>query len=102
MNISVQRTILGAAVCGIWMVVGGAVSLAAADWSSEVITLEPKAGNTHPPVVTALAIHPGGGQLALGGDDHLVRIWDLREKRQTRVLAGHSDWVRTVSFSPSG
>jgi WD40 repeat protein len=53
-------------------------------------------------VITALAIHPGGQFVALGGDDHLVRIWDLQAQRVTSILEGHTDWVRTLSYSPQG
>lgn len=74
----------------------------AADWTAQVIHLEPKAGHEHPAVITALAIHPAGRYVALGGDDHLVRIWDLREHKIDRILEGHADWVRTLSYSPPG
>lgn len=77
-------------------------SLPADDWSSQVIRLDPKAGQEHPPVITALAIDPTGRFVALGGDDHLVRVWDLAESRLARVLEAHQDWVRTLTFSPNG
>jgi WD40 repeat protein len=90
-------------ICGICCLgIGPAAELSASTWSSEVIQLEPRPGHEHPPVVTAMAIHPSGQTVALGGDDHLVRIWDLQQKRQVMVLAGHLDWVRTVSYSPRG
>lgn len=74
----------------------------ASDWTGEVIPLEPKAGEERVPVITALAIHPSGQYVALGGDDHLVRIWDLRERKMACILEGHTDWVRTLSYSPNG
>jgi WD40 repeat protein len=74
----------------------------ASQWTGEVVTLEPKPGEERVPVITALAIHPSGHYVALGGDDHLVRIWDLREHRVATILDGHTDWVRTLSYSPTG
>ena len=74
----------------------------ASDWTGEVVTLEPRADQERVPVITAVAIHPSGQFVALGGDDHLVRIWDLRERRIANVFDGHTDWVRTLSYSPRG
>ena len=54
------------------------------------------------PVLTALAIHPEGQYLAAAGDDHLIRIWDLRDQKITRTLDGHSDWVRSAIFTSDG
>lgn len=92
---------------GLWAVfyIGILVSpyrTSADDWSGEVIQLEPKAGQTHSPVVTAMALHPSGRFAAFGGDDHLVRIWDLEERRALLTLDVHTDWVRTLAYSPSG
>lgn len=103
MGVCLLRNHRWAAVWGL-MALAGIMSRDAhgEQWTGEVITLEPHHGQVHVPVVTALAIHPQGRYLALGGDDHFVRIWDLNQRHQVRVLEGHTDWVRTVSFSPSG
>src|SRR5690349_15373884 len=75
---------------------------AASNWTGDVVHLQPKAGEERPPVITAMAIHPAGQHVALGGDDHLVRIWDLKEHKIAMILEGHTDWVRTLSYSPRG
>ncbi|MCH8043267.1 MAG: WD40 repeat domain-containing protein [Planctomycetes bacterium] len=67
-----------------------------------VIELAASSEVTSPPVVTAVAIHPRGDVLAAAGDDHLVRILDVKTGRLLRTLSGHSDWVRSVAFSPDG
>lgn len=54
------------------------------------------------PVITALAIHPSGHLLATAGDDHLVRIWDIRDGQLIRKLRGHRDWITAVAFSDDG
>lgn len=67
-----------------------------------VIELAASSEVTSPPVVTAVAIHPRGDILAAAGDDHLVRILDVKTGRLLRTLSGHSDWIRSVAFSPDG
>jgi WD40 repeat protein len=72
------------------------------DVSSRVITMLPGQGSPRPPVVTALSIQPGGRLLATGGDDHVVRLWDLVTGELVRELGGHVDWIRDADFSPDG
>jgi WD40 repeat protein len=74
----------------------------AGQWSSEEIGLQRRGDLSKPPIVTALAIHPGGRLLALAGDDHGIRLWDLGQQRETAHLQGHGDWVRALDFSPDG
>jgi WD40 repeat protein/tRNA A-37 threonylcarbamoyl transferase component Bud32 len=50
---------------------------------------------------TAIAFTPGGTLLASGAEDHLVRIHNLADGKEQRLLnAGHP--VRTLSFSADG
>ena len=50
------------------------------------------------PVTTALAARPGTDQIATGGDDHQIRLWQLDPPRLHATLAGHADWVRALLF----
>jgi len=54
------------------------------------------------PVITAVALDRAGRLFATGGDDHLVRLWELPDGRLQQRLEGHRGWVRTVAFSPDG
>lgn len=93
------RWILRAVVCCVAIC---SAALGAEEWESELIRLEPKPGQEHPPVITALALDPTGQFAALGGDDHVVRVWDLAERRIAMTLDAHTDWVRTLTYSPNG
>ena len=61
------------------------------------------------PVITTVAIQPADaangrrGQLvAAAGDDHSIQIWRVADGKQVAVLEGHTDWVRSVVFTPDG
>ena len=53
-------------------------------------------------VVTALALSPGGEQLAAGGDDHVVRLFDVSTGKLTQRFAGHRDWIHGLSLASDG
>jgi WD40 repeat protein len=67
-------------------------------------TIEPQPTNPQqkPPVITAVAVALGGEHVATAGDDHLVRIWSASSGQLLHTLKGHTDWVRTLAFSPDG
>lgn len=54
------------------------------------------------PVVTAVALQPNGNLVATAGDDHVVRLWDVRQGHLLRELTGHEDWVTAVAFCRDG
>ncbi len=58
--------------------------------------------NDEVPVVTAVALQPRGNLVATAGDDHVVRLWDVRQGRLVRELRGHEDWVTAVAFCRDG
>jgi WD40 repeat protein len=62
---------------------------------------------TLPCLVRALALSPDGKRLAGGGDDGLVRLWDVSAGKLTPAagaapLKGHTDWLLGLAFSPDG
>ena len=42
------------------------------------------------------------GFIATAGDDYLVRIWRLPSGKLTKVLKGHTEYVRALAFSKFG
>lgn len=63
---------------------------------------DPKQASEIAPVVTSVALQAQGELMATAGDDHLVRVWEMKDGKLLHRLQGHTDWVRSVSFHPSG
>ena len=40
--------------------------------------------------------------MATGGEDKLVRLWDLLTGKESLVVMGHTDAVNDVAYSPDG
>ncbi|KAL0213392.1 hypothetical protein RCL1_007018 [Eukaryota sp. TZLM3-RCL] len=40
--------------------------------------------------------------LVSGGDDGLVRLWDVEEQRCICTMPGHQSWILSTTFSPTG
>ena len=76
--------------------------VAAFNWPSRTIQLAADPDQSTPPVVTAVRVHRNGEWLATAGDDHIVRVFSLADGKQIQRLDKHTDWVRTVDFSPNG
>ncbi len=45
---------------------------------------------------------PGMQQLASGGDDRMVKIWDVNSGNQVTDLKGHTSVITSLAFSPDG
>ncbi len=56
----------------------------------------------HTQEVRCAAFSPDGSLLATGGNDRLIRVWDMANGYQLRTYDGHHETVRAVAFSPDG
>lgn len=92
-----------------WAVVGGvgfsgeglwAQDSERLNWPSRVMDTS-RVGEVSP-IATGVAIRPGSTEVAVVGDDHIVRMVDSTDGRLLRTLPGHQDWIRTMAFAPDG
>lgn len=65
-----------------------------------VVELAPYLG--HLGSVRSIAFSPDDRFALSGGEDGLVKLWDLASRREMRVFRGHTDQVASVAFSPDG
>jgi WD40 repeat protein len=56
----------------------------------------------HTGPVRCLSFDPDGNSLASGGQDNVIRIWDLKTNKQAGELRGHASHVRDCSYSSDG
>jgi WD40 repeat protein len=52
--------------------------------------------------VVAVAFSPDGKLLATADVNGLVRLWEVRDRKQILVCKGHTSWVHAIAFSPDG
>ena len=53
--------------------------------------------------ITYISFDKKGQLMALAGTNHTIMIWDaMTMKPITSLVGGHTDWVRSVEFSPDG
>jgi eukaryotic-like serine/threonine-protein kinase len=56
----------------------------------------------HAGIVNSLSFSPDETQLASGGQDKTVRIWDTKTGAETKVYKGHVGGIRALTFSHNG
>ena len=56
----------------------------------------------HTSSLNSACFSPDGQQIASGGADRTIKIWDATTGKEIRTLRGHEGVVRCVSFSPDG
>ena len=49
-----------------------------------------------------MALSSDGTMAVMSFEDSTVRVWDMANRMQLRVLKGHTSWIRNVVFSPDG
>jgi WD40 repeat protein len=54
----------------------------------------------HSGTVTSAVYSPHGNQMASGGTDKTVRLWNMGTGECQHMLTGHSDWVNCIAYSP--
>jgi hypothetical protein len=55
-------------------------------WAGQRLLLDWEEDEVTTPVMTSVVMNPATGQVAAGGDDHLVRIWDLESGARQHLL----------------
>jgi serine/threonine protein kinase/WD40 repeat protein len=75
----------------------GAKTRPAAEAESEAVVFQGHAG-----ICRRFAFSPNGKQMASGGDDHVLRLWSLEERKEILQLKGHTAGVGDVAFSADG
>ncbi|MFG1810325.1 WD40 repeat domain-containing serine/threonine protein kinase [Streptomyces sp. NPDC049040] len=73
------------------------------EWQAVDRTSEADQLEGHTAQINALAFSADGSLLASGGEDKVIRLWDLRTSRVASTqLSDHTDWIRALAFSPDG
>jgi predicted NACHT family NTPase len=52
--------------------------------------------------IFSLAFSPDGRTLATGGEDGVVRLWEMSSGQERRRFTGHLGWAYRVQFAPEG
>lgn len=72
------------------------------NWSSRKIQLSIQRNLTDTPVPTGISVRKGTDEIAVVGDDHLVRIKQRTTGKLIRLMETHSDWVKIALYHPNG
>ncbi|MEC7598629.1 MAG: hypothetical protein VX936_09650, partial [Planctomycetota bacterium] len=71
-------------------------------WSHRKIQRDARSEQAESAIPSAIAVRSGTDEIAIVGDDHLVRIRDRSTGNLVRVFETHSDWLKTAVYSPDG
>ncbi|MEM7476468.1 MAG: WD40 repeat domain-containing protein [Planctomycetota bacterium] len=66
---------------------------------SSSIQLSPLPDQEYSPVITSMSASSSGDYLALAGDDHAIRLVDVKQGEVIQTLEGHDDWTQALCFS---
>ncbi|MGA1598753.1 MAG: WD40 repeat domain-containing protein [bacterium] len=71
-------------------------------WDLEAKKLIKQATQAHRGAILAFAFHPDGKMLATGGEDQLIKLWQLPDLRPIKLLEGHLGAITELRFSALG
>lgn len=93
-----------AALCGFMLLLAASLNAQSVPGIRTNRVVHPRRidGTVEPPVISTIAISPGGRFVAAAGDDHQVRVWDTDTLELVHLLKGHDDWVRAAVYSADG
>jgi hypothetical protein len=79
-------------------------SLAAGGSNGKVIVFDPRTGQgkelgAHSGDVNAVAFSPNGKLVLSGGEDKIVRLWDVAEMKEIGRFEGHADEITGIAFA---
>lgn len=72
------------------------------EWSYLDALQHPDRMTIEDPHANCIAWHPDGTQLATGGRDGHIRVWDATTGKLQFELAGHSNYIFGIAWSPKG
>lgn len=70
-------------------------------WGNRKIQITIQRQNSDAAIPTGISIRKNSNEMAVVGDDHLVRIKDRSTGELIRVFETHSDWVKIAKFHPN-
>lgn len=69
-------------------------------WNAENGSLQKMYSNVHDDEVLYLSLSEDRCRMASASADKSIKIWDIKKDSLLCTLTGHTDWVRSVDFSP--
>jgi len=96
-----MKKIIIPAILAFWVILVAEIQAQPVIEATKVVRLHEEIGNNSPiPIVKCLDVEQHGQLLAFGGDDHVVRLWNVSERKFVSQLRGHKESVLGLTFSP--